>query len=106
MGSFLLHVGSSRGITAAIGEWGELLQKVHRSYKIADPTLEKIGYQTDNGAYYVFCGGNCSDTLLKKVAELNDMGVPMGYLSFQGDGASSASLHDNGAGFSDSGDNA
>ncbi|CAK0845740.1 unnamed protein product [Prorocentrum cordatum] len=89
--TFLLHLGASRGITAAIGEWGELLQAVHRTRKLQDVTLDKIGYQTDNGAYYVFCRGNCSDFLLKKTSELTKLGVPMGYLSFQGSGASSLS---------------
>ncbi|KAH8056649.1 hypothetical protein JL722_7490 [Aureococcus anophagefferens] len=55
-----------------------------------DVTLQKVGYQTDNGAFYCFCGGgDCSQTLIDKGAELRDHGAPMGYLSFQGAGASS-----------------
>ena len=73
--TIVLTVGSGPGITAAIGEWGELLQDYHKAYKVPDVTLEKIGeftsnlpllvilwgyldrmlmlpgYQTDNGAY-------------------------------------------------------
>eukprot|EP01052_Picozoa_sp_SAG31_P036586 SAG31_NODE_4592_length_3107_cov_9.144729_4_plen_199_part_00 len=45
--TFMLHVGSGPGITAAIAEWGSLLQKVHKTYRVPDLTLEKIGYQTD-----------------------------------------------------------
>lgn len=64
--------------------------RYHKAYKVPDVTLSKIGYQTDNGAYYVFCEtANCSKTLLDAVADLKDLGVPMGYLSFQGAGASS-----------------
>ena len=36
----------------------------------ADLTLRRLGYSTDNGAYYCFCSGNCSDILLRKVDEL------------------------------------
>mmetsp|Transcript_37414 Transcript_37414/g.82037 ORF Transcript_37414/g.82037 Transcript_37414/m.82037 type:complete len:879 (-) Transcript_37414:48-2684(-) len=87
-------VGSRRkrtSITGAMHEWGSMLRKYHNSTpadRMSDVTLTKIGYQTDNGAYYCFCRGNCSATLLSKVQELKDMGVPMGYLSFQGAGAS------------------
>ena len=86
--TIILTIGSGPGITAAIGEWGELLQAYHKTYKVPDVTLEKIGYQTDNGAYYVFCSGNCSQKLLDTVAALKESKVPMGYLSFQGAGAS------------------
>lgn len=88
--TFMLHAGSTSGITAAIAEWGGLLQAYHKAYKVPDVTLSKIGYQTDNGAYYVFCEtANCSKTLMDAVADLKELGVPMGYLSFQGAGASS-----------------
>ena len=67
----MLHLGSTTskgqgGITVAIGEWGNLLQAVHKSYKTADVTLSKIGYQTDNGAFYVFCRGNCSEVCVNQ----------------------------------------
>ncbi|KAJ1449132.1 hypothetical protein M885DRAFT_573240 [Pelagophyceae sp. CCMP2097] len=87
----LLHVGSS--ITAAVKEWGDLL-KSYRGFqpKMFDVTLDKLGYQTDNGAFYCFCkDSNCSDTLIRKVAELSKYGAPPGYLSFQGAGASAGS---------------
>ena len=89
----ILTIGTGPGITAAIGEWGELLQAYHKAHKVPDVTLEKIGYQTDNGAYYVFCSGNCSKKLLDTVATLKESKVPMGYLSFQGAGASHLNRH-------------
>ena len=73
--TILLHAGSGAGITAAISEWGGLLQAMHKSYKIPDVTLQKIGYQTDNGAYYVFCRDrNCSKTLLDVCDDLKALG--------------------------------
>jgi len=86
--TFLLHMGTQPGITNAIAEWGELLQTVYQTKKIPDITLQKIGYQTDNGAMYCFCQGNCTKTLLDEMDYLRSIGVPMGYLSFQGSGAS------------------
>ena len=88
--SVLLHASS--GITNAIFEWGRLLQQSRptKGNKIDDVTLNKIGYQTDNGAYYCFCNEpNCSKTLINEINYLKSIGIPMGYLSFQGAGASS-----------------
>jgi hypothetical protein len=78
-------------ITDTMYKWGSFLQAYHSTKSATDMddvTLRKIGYQTDNGAYFCFCEGNCSDSLLKKVEELKQMQVPMGYLSFQGVGTS------------------
>lgn len=33
-------------------EWGEVIQKAHRTQKVTDITLSHIGYFTDDGAYY------------------------------------------------------
>jgi len=46
----LLHA-STAGVTGTIGEWGALVQasRPSKGTKIADVTLSKIGYQTDNG---------------------------------------------------------
>ena len=58
--------------------------------KLDDVTLERIGYQTDNGAMYCFCDhSNCSQVLLEEKAYLDSIGIPIGYLSFQGAGTSS-----------------
>ena len=58
--TFHLHAGAG-GVTATVGEWGDILQRTHATYngtsthKLQDITLSHVGYQTDNGAYYVFC---------------------------------------------------
>ena len=83
--SFLLHAAKAGGITAAVAEWGDLLKAVHGGSahtKLVDRTLTHIGYQTDNGAMYVFCQGNCSETLLAEVSSLKALGVPMGYMRY------------------------
>ena len=90
----LLRLDASGSITNSINEYGALLRasrSIHRAfYKVADVTVEKVGYQTDNGAMYCFCpDANCSQTLITKMHELEKGGAPMGYLSFQGAGASS-----------------
>jgi hypothetical protein len=52
--------------------------------------LQTLGYQTDNGAYYCFCNdSNCSQTLIDEIHYLKSISIPMGYLLFQGAGASS-----------------
>ena len=82
------------GIAATMSSWGKVMQKSRKRakgpFKLPDVTLEKIGYQTDNGAMYCFCSDeNCSQTLLDEIEYLRNEGIPMGYLSFQGAGASS-----------------
>ena len=85
----LVHANEG-GITSAMYGWGELyLRSAQAKPKIKDVTLEKIGYQTDNGAFYCTCTGNCSDKLLRVTSSLSEQGVPLGWLSFQGAGASS-----------------
>ena len=80
-------------ITDSMYKWGTIMRRyMYHNSTLAkdmdDITLQKIGYQTDNGAYYCFCKGNCSHSLLAKVDELRQMQAPVGYLSFQGVGAS------------------
>ena len=44
--------------------WGALYLKASGAKPtVRDVTLEKIGYQTDNGAFYCFCKPNCSNTV-------------------------------------------
>lgn len=87
--SILLYQG--QGITSTIDSWGQAMQASGLGFpKLSDVTLEKIGYQTDNGAMYCFCKDkNCSHTLLQEIDYLRSLEVPMGYLSFQGSGTSS-----------------
>ena len=91
--SILLRAGpAGQGVNAAVFDWGEALRasRPTKGRKVADVTIEKVGYQTDNGAYYCFCREkNCSATLIDTLADLKNAGTPMGYLSFQGAGASS-----------------
>eukprot|EP00546_Thalassionema_frauenfeldii_P019243 CAMPEP_0178900492 /NCGR_PEP_ID=MMETSP0786-20121207/3503_1 /TAXON_ID=186022 /ORGANISM="Thalassionema frauenfeldii, Strain CCMP 1798" /LENGTH=787 /DNA_ID=CAMNT_0020571501 /DNA_START=126 /DNA_END=2490 /DNA_ORIENTATION=+ len=90
--SFLLLQAKHGGLTAGLAEWGQTmkLSRPSQGKKIDDVTLQRVGYQTDNGAMYCFCQEtNCSETLLSKMNELEDDSSPMGYLSFQGAGASS-----------------
>ena len=49
--SILLTV-SDGGPTAAMYEWGAIIQAAHGSGKVVDKTLTHIGYFTDDGAYY------------------------------------------------------
>ena len=90
----ILRLDMSGSITHAISEWGKLLRASRfpddaAFFKTPDVTVQKVGYQTDNGAMYCFCRDkNCSATLIEKMNELKDGGAPMGYLSFQGAGAS------------------
>jgi len=87
----LLHYGEG-GITETLGEWGTSLKESRPSKgkKVPDLTLKKVGYQTDNGAGYCFCEeSNCSAVLINELQSLDQLGVPMGYISFQGAGASS-----------------
>ncbi len=108
--SILLYQGSKGGITSTIKEWGDILQTASQSEitsksssatresskslyepislkrpKLQDLTLEKIGYQTDNGAMYCFCHqSNCSEVLLNEKEYLDSIEIPIAYLSFQG----------------------
>ena len=86
--TFIIYYGN-RGLTQAMYDWGQLMQSTHsptgKLVRMPDPTLEYLGYQTDNGAMYCFCRGNCIDTLLDEKAYLDSIKVPIQYLSHQGD---------------------
>eukprot|EP00117_Sycon_ciliatum_P018384 scpid44594/ scgid17018/ len=86
--TFLLHYGD-KGVTGTLFDWGQLMQSSHAQpggfRKLPDITLEKIGYQTDNGAMYCFCSKDCATTLLDEKKYLDSIGVDIGYLSHQGD---------------------
>ncbi|KAL3917479.1 MAG: hypothetical protein SGILL_004695 [Bacillariaceae sp.] len=93
--NIILYQGSHGGITSTLDEWGSFMKNISTAAntpKVKDVTLEKIGIQTDNGAYYCFCAHdhqNCSDVLLKEKIFLQDIGIPVGYVSYQGAGTSS-----------------
>ena len=42
--------GSSPGVTAAVEGWGKLMTKLYNTSRVKDISLEKLEYQTDNGA--------------------------------------------------------
>lgn len=92
--SFILMQAKDGGITAALAEYGKIMEakssRPSRSNKkLDDITLQKIGYQTDNGSFYCFCHEqNCSETLLTVVESLQESQIQLGYLSFQGAGSS------------------
>lgn len=83
--SYVLVVGA--GVTATIAAWGGALQAWYAATatpKVGDLTLTKIGYQTDNGAQLCFgCKGPLDACLLGEKAYLDELGVPIQYLSFQ-----------------------
>ena len=47
--TFILHLADSPGVTQSIYEWGQVMQAYHKTYKIKDITLTKIGYQVNVG---------------------------------------------------------
>eukprot|EP00937_MAST-01D_sp_MAST-1D-sp2_P001128 g1128.t1 len=44
--------GARGGVTAAVAGFGAMMQAAHGTRKRRDPVVEKVGYWTDNGAYY------------------------------------------------------
>jgi len=80
---FMIYHGSE-GLTSTVYEWGDLLQKAYKLNRSADITVDKIGYQTDNGAMYCFCNHLCDETLLNETDYLHSIGIDYGYMSFQG----------------------
>ena len=73
------------GVTAAVHGWGSLLQRLHNTSRVDDITVNKLQYQTDNGAQYCFCKENCDTKLLAVQAALKKSTAPaVASLSFQG----------------------
>ena len=42
--TFVMRAGTKGGVTATIGEWGDMLQAYYKSWKLVDITLTNIGY--------------------------------------------------------------
>lgn len=84
----LYQTAPESGMVGGLLEWGRVMQKASGlESRLPDILLQKVGYQTDNGAYYCFCEEeDCSKTLLDVMDSLRGVGI--GYLSFQGAGAS------------------
>eukprot|EP00516_Mucochytrium_quahogii_P008564 CAMPEP_0203748480 /NCGR_PEP_ID=MMETSP0098-20131031/3351_1 /ASSEMBLY_ACC=CAM_ASM_000208 /TAXON_ID=96639 /ORGANISM=" , Strain NY0313808BC1" /LENGTH=778 /DNA_ID=CAMNT_0050637239 /DNA_START=35 /DNA_END=2371 /DNA_ORIENTATION=+ len=81
--SFMAFSGNE-GITDTINEWGKLLQKMYKTWRVDDITVSTLGYQTDNGAQYCSgCANGCDQILLNELAYLKGISVPIKYLSYQ-----------------------
>ncbi|XP_062516980.1 uncharacterized protein LOC134192275 [Corticium candelabrum] len=81
--------GSEHGINAAVESWGEKLRARYGTTRISpefDPTNTKLGYWTDNGAYYdgSYWQQNptavAQDVLVDVKMLLDTMGVPISYI--------------------------
>ncbi|XP_065187908.1 uncharacterized protein LOC135818452 [Sycon ciliatum] len=79
----------TRGLTQTMHDYGKFMQSTHsqtgKLERRQDLTLEYLGYQTDNGAMYCYCYEGCVKKLLDVKAYLDSIGVPLGYLSHQGE---------------------
>lgn len=83
--SFILTT-TSTGISSTMDAWGKILRGYYgaTSQKLQDISLSTIGYQTDNGAQLCFgCGEPLDECLLNEKAYLDNISVPIQYLSFQ-----------------------
>jgi hypothetical protein len=72
------------GITGAVKAWGTMMLKLFKKDAAAaraqDPTLHKLGYSTDNGAYYYGRpekGMNMQETMLAVAADAKKNNVPI-----------------------------
>lgn len=80
---FLLVEG--HGIRATLERWGELMRADRgrlRTDRYADTGLSRLGYWTDNGAYYYYqteAGMNEEQTLLAVRDDAVERGIPYGY---------------------------
>jgi hypothetical protein len=81
---FLLVEG--RGLAATVLAWGDLLLADRgraRTDRYADTGLSRLGYWTDNGAFYYYHtapGLNEAETLLAVKADADARGIPLGYV--------------------------
>jgi len=78
--SFVIAAQSTGRITGTLNEWGSIMRRWHGTKRHQDLINKKLGYFTDNGAYYY--GGNPPDgaTLGTVIANLTQQQVPMQYL--------------------------
>ena len=76
-----------RGVTDAMFSWGDVLLSSYGKAREAawqkDFTLQKLGYSTDNGAYYYYNTGEYADYLAALVAVkayADGAGLPYAYV--------------------------
>ena len=46
----ILHAG--KGVTATVDRFGAAMQRAYGTTRVSDTVVDKVGYWTDNGAYY------------------------------------------------------
>lgn len=82
----MMYVGE--GINSAMSEWGTLLRKAYGKPDLLeargkDMTLQYLGYNTDNGAYYYYntvAGMNYQDTLIEVKKYSDSVKIPYSYV--------------------------
>eukprot|EP00118_Oscarella_pearsei_P005534 m.25502 g.25502 ORF g.25502 m.25502 type:complete len:805 (+) comp28821_c0_seq1:115-2529(+) len=81
--------GSMYGVTDAVEKWGSTLRTAHGTHRISrdfDPTNSKLGYWTDNGAYYYMGYWKKhpdeipQDVLVQVKEALDEAQVPVAYM--------------------------
>ena len=83
--SFLLYA-SNRSVNDALRGWGDLLLVYYRKARTAidqNLSLQKLGYATDNGAFYYYLtekGKTYEETLLDLESYFNETKLPVAYL--------------------------
>ena len=70
-----------------------MMQALYNTTRVADVTLDKLEYQTDNGAQYCFCTEGCDQKILATKSELDAHGIALGTVSFQGGWWTNKELH-------------
>jgi len=84
----VIMTGGYGGPTSTVYEWGKKIQQYYGTYRLNSVTLEKIGYYTDDGAYYyVWEAFNiparpwaAEDGLYQIIQTLWNQSVPISYL--------------------------
>jgi len=83
--SHSILIVSGKGINRTFEKWGELIRKWYghqRTDPYQDVAVSKLGYWTDNGAYYYYKtapGMNYHQTLIALKEYSDELGVPYGY---------------------------
>lgn len=71
-----------KGVNQLMQYWGNVLLKKYqntRPFRYSDPTLNYLGYSTDNGAYYYYQTENnlnYEDTMLAIRHHADDLKIP------------------------------
>ena len=77
---------SNQGVRGAMRGWGDMLLQIYGKTRLKGDenlALRKLGYATDNGAYYYYNpipGKNYEDTMLDVIKYYRDSGLPLSYL--------------------------